>query len=89
MTTTTAVSITNSKTDVGKTYYYKVRAIHSNSAANSEFSAIIGRTCDLAQPSAKIKLNIKGKPLIYWDAVDGAVNPTAVNFLNSHTVPRP
>ena len=71
--TTTATSLTHGGAVVGKTYYYKVRAIHSNTGANSAFSDPIGRMCDLAQPKAQIKLNSKGKPLIYWGAVKGAV----------------
>ena len=69
----TGTTATNTKTDAGKTYYYKIRAIHSNSSANSAYSAVVSRTCDLAQPKAQIKLNTKGKPLIYWAAVEGAV----------------
>ena len=40
LTTTTKTSITNSKTEAGVTYYYRVRAIAKNSAANSAYSAI-------------------------------------------------
>ena len=70
---TTNTSATNTKTDAGKTYYYKVRAIHSSSAANSAYSAIVSRTCDLAQPTLTVKLNSNGKPTLSWTKVTGAV----------------
>ena len=76
ITTVTGTSVTNTKTDAGKTYYYKVRAIHSNSSANSAYSSIVSRTCDLARPTAKVELNSKGKPAISWGKVEGAVKYT-------------
>ncbi|MBQ5782619.1 MAG: hypothetical protein IIV99_04440, partial [Oscillospiraceae bacterium] len=38
--TTTGTSMTNSSATAGKTYYYKVKAIHTNSSANSTYSAV-------------------------------------------------
>ena len=38
--TLTGTSLTNTSTTVGKTYYYKIRALCSNSAATSVYSAI-------------------------------------------------
>ena len=76
LSTVTGTSATNTKTDAGKTYYYKVRAIHSNSSANSAYSSIVTRTCDLPQPTAKVELNSKGKPVISWGKVEGAVKYT-------------
>ena len=40
MYTTTATSYVNTLAVAGNTYYYKVRAIHSNSGANSAYSGI-------------------------------------------------
>ena len=73
LTTTTKTSVTNSKTEPGVTYYYRVKAIASTSAANSAASTAVGRTCDLARPTVTVKLNSKGKPVISWNKVDGAV----------------
>ena len=74
--TTTGTSLTNTSVTAGKTYYYKVKAIHSNSAANSADSLIISRTCDLSRPTATVKLNSKGKPVVSWETVEGAVEYT-------------
>ncbi len=41
MKTTTSTSYTNTTAKAGKTYYYKVKAIHSKSAANSAYSSIV------------------------------------------------
>ena len=73
LTTTTKNSITNTKTQAGVTYYYKVKAIAEKSAANSSASAAVGRTCDLARPTVTVKLGSKGKPVVSWNAVSGAV----------------
>ena len=70
--TVTGTSVTNSSAKVGKTYYYKVKAIHSNSAANSVYSAIVNRTCDLAQPVLTVGLSDKGIPTLSWNTVSGA-----------------
>ena len=69
----TGTSASNTKTDAGTTYYYKIRAIHSSSAANSAYSEIVSRTCDLAQPTLTVKLNSNGKPTLSWTKVTGAV----------------
>ena len=74
--TVTGTSLTNTSVEVGKTYYYKVKAIHSTSAANSAYSSVVSRTCDLARPTAKVALNSKGKPVISWGKVEGAVKYT-------------
>ena len=54
------------------TYYYKVKAIASKSAANSAYSAIKYITCDCAQPVVKITTS-SGHPKLTWAKVDGAV----------------
>ena len=72
--TTTSAGYTDSAAKVGKTYYYKVRALAEKSAANSAYSAIQGSTRDLAQPQVTITRNASGKPVLTWKAVSGAVS---------------
>ena len=71
MKTTTGTSYTNTSAKAGSTYYYKVKAIHSKSSANSAYSEIVSRTCDLARPVVSIKLK-DGNPRLTWEKVDGA-----------------
>ena len=71
--TTTSTSYTNTSAKAGKTYYYKVKAIHENSAANSTFSTAKYRTCDLPCPVVSVKLTSAGDPKLTWSAVNGAV----------------
>ena len=57
----------------GKTYYYKVKAVCSKSAADSAYSAVVTRTCDLAKPTGvKASITAKGYPKVKWNAVEGA-----------------
>ena len=70
--TTTGTSFTNTSTTAGKTYYYKVKAIASKSAADSAYSEVKSRTCDLARPTVSVALS-SGKPKVSWKKVDGAV----------------
>ncbi len=70
--TTTGTNLTHSSTEAGKLYYYKVMAIASTSAANSAFSSVKSRTCDLARPTLTVSLNSKDKPYLTWTAVSGA-----------------
>ena len=72
ISTTANTSVTNTKADAGKTYYYKVRAICDVDAAAAAYSAVKSRTCDLPQPSVSIALSSK-KPKVSWGKVDGAV----------------
>ena len=74
--TTTGTSLTNTSVTAGNKYYYKVKAIHSNTAANSAFSSARYGTCDLARPTAQVSLNSKGKPVVTWAKIDGAVEYT-------------
>ena len=73
ISTTSNTSVTNTKADAGKTYYYKVRAICDVDAAAAAYSSIKSRTCDLPQPSVSIALSSK-KPKVSWTKVDGAVS---------------
>ena len=74
--TTTGTSLTNTSITAGNKYYYKVKANHTNSAANSAYSAVKSGTCDLPRPVAKVSLNSKGKPVVSWAKIDGAVKYT-------------
>ena len=69
--TVTGTSLTNTSVDAGKTYYYKVKAIHSTSAANSAYSDVVSRTCDLARPDVTAKLS-SGKVKLTWGKISGA-----------------
>ncbi len=66
-------SYINTSAKAGTKYYYKVKAIHSNSAANSAYSVVDSRVCDLARPVTSISLASTGKPKISWSKVDGAI----------------
>ncbi len=69
--TTTSLSWTDTNTTAGKTYYYKVKAVHSNTNANSALTAYKSRTCDLKRPTVSITRS-SGKPKVSWAAVTGA-----------------
>ena len=71
--TTTGTSYTHTSAKVGKTYYYKVRAVAEKAAANSAYSSVVYRVCDLARPEISVSLDTKGKPVVTWKAVSGAV----------------
>jgi len=73
MKTVTGTSYTNTSAKAGTKYYYKVMAVHENSNANSAYSAIVSRLCDLARPTITVKRNSAGKPRISWEKVEGAV----------------
>ncbi len=70
--TTDKTSMTNTSTTAGKTYYYKVKAIAENEQANSDFSSVKSRTCDLARPSITLTNTSTGKIKATWKAIDGA-----------------
>jgi len=70
---TTKTRYINNSSQAGQWYEYKVKAIHSNTAANSALSRYVSHTCDLPAPVPSIALNTAGKPVITWDAIDGAV----------------
>ena len=69
---TTGTSLTNTSTEVGKTYYYKVRAVTAG-GTKSAFSSIVSRTCDLPRPALTVTLNSEGNPKLSWTKVDGAL----------------
>lgn len=74
MYTTKNLSYTNTTSKAGYTYYYKVVAVDSTGDyANSDYSKVVYRTCDLAQPVVKISVKAEtGKPVISWNEVKGA-----------------
>lgn len=71
--TVTGTSRTDVNAKAGTKYYYKVKAVAEDNNANSAFSAVKSRMCDLARPVVKISRNENGKPTMTWEAVDGAV----------------
>ena len=56
----------------GTNYYYKVKAIHTNSSANSAYSSVVNRVCDLAKPVVTLTRTSSGNPWVKWDAVEDA-----------------
>ena len=76
ISTTTKTSVTNTSAAAGTKYYYKVKAIASNSDANSAFSTVKNRICKLARPTITKTgtSEYSGKVVISWDAVEGAVS---------------
>ena len=68
--TTDSTSYTTGGT-VGKTYYYKVKAIHKNADANSAYSEIVSCILALARPDVSIKLK-NGDPKLNWGKISGA-----------------
>ncbi len=71
--TTTSLSYTNSGLTAGKTYYYKVKAIHTNTNANSTFSEILTAKATVMAPTLKKTANVTSSSIkISWDKVTGA-----------------
>ena len=72
--TTTATSYVNTGAAVGKTYYYRVKAV--NSVGTSGYSNIVSgkaKTAAPAAPSVTAGNSSTGKPQLTWKAVSGAV----------------
>ena len=74
LSTTKGTSFKNTSATAGTTYYYKVRALAADPAANSDYSAVKSRTCDLPCPVLTAGVTTKGQPKVTWKAVDGAVS---------------
>lgn len=70
ISTTTGTSFTNSSVTVGKTYYYKVKAV-SSKGVKSNYSSAKSLTCRLARPAVTITLS-SSKPKLTWKKVTGA-----------------
>ena len=72
--TTTATSYVNTGAAVGKTYYYRVKAV--NSVGTSGYSNIVSGKAKAAAPAAPSVTagnSSTGKPQLTWKAVSGAV----------------
>lgn len=68
-------SYTDETVEIGKTWYYKVKAVHENPAANSAQSAAVSCVCGLPSPEVGIGINPDtGKPVVQWGPVEGAAN---------------
>ena len=66
-------SYTNTSTNVGSTYYYKIKAYGYDDTVGTDFSNIVNRTCDCARPVVTASNNSStGKVTLKWNAVDGA-----------------
>ena len=72
--TTTKTSYTNASTDIGTTYYYKVKAVtaQKDRTVISGYSDIVSIQCRLAAPTVSITSSTSGKPKLSWKAIDGA-----------------
>ena len=70
-TTMSSTTYTDTTAKAGKNYYYKVRALDTDTDTYSKYSNIVNRCCDLAKPTVSIKLN-SGDPKVTWKKVSGA-----------------
>ena len=70
---TTKTSYTNNSTEIGTTYYYKVKAVAVVDGKNhtSDLSGSKGILCKPAAPTVSINRS-NGKPKLSWKAVNGA-----------------
>ena len=68
--TTKTTGYTDSAATIGNTYYYRVKANASDSAATSAYSSTVGRTCHCAKPVVKVAVS-NGNPKLSWGAIDG------------------
>ncbi len=69
---TANLNYTDSKANVGTTYYYKVKALAAD-GTDSSLSAAVAITCRCARPVVKTDYWAStGKPYIKWTAVSGA-----------------
>ena len=68
-----SVSWHDATASVGKTYYYKVKAVcNSDTSCNSGYSNIVSILFKCAAPEIAVKNDTKGKPYITWEKVTGA-----------------
>lgn len=73
MYTTAGTSYINTAATVGTKYFYKVKAIASNAAANSAYSLVDYYTCDCARPVITVStVTSSGKIRVIWEEVTGA-----------------
>ena len=70
--TTEETAWTDSSASVGKTYYYKVKAIYAEDPSlSSGYSNIVSKAAKCANPVITVTLK-SGKPYISWSKVSGA-----------------
>ncbi len=78
--TTSAKSYTDTATKAGSAYYYQVKAVHKKTSANSAYSdtvSICSEYIVLEKPNVSTTAKASsGKPLLQWDAVEGAAKYT-------------
>ena len=74
--TTTSTSYVNTGAAVGKTYYYKVRALNVDGAAGAYSSTVSGaaKAVAPAAPTVTMTYSDGGKPKLTWSAVSGATS---------------
>ena len=74
--TTTSTSYINTGAAVGKTYYYKVRALNVDGAAGAYSSTVSGaaKAVAPAAPTVTMTYSDSGKPKLTWSAVSGAAS---------------
>ena len=72
--TTAKTTYTHTKAELGKTYYYKVKAISEvTTSANSALSTSCSGICKLPRPAVTVSNRASdGKPQLKWDPVEGA-----------------
>ena len=72
VSTTSAVSYTDTAASPGKIYFYKVKAAASSSSYNSDYSNVVSCPCVCARPTLTGKVNTSGQPQLSWGKVSGA-----------------
>lgn len=73
MKTTTELSYLNTASEVGKPYWYRVRATAKNTRANSACSPAMKLTRRIQRPLVSISLSSTGHPYLTWTPISGAV----------------
>ena len=71
LATVTGTSYIDKTAKAGVKYFYKVKALHAKDSADSAYSTVVSRVCDLAKPVVTIKLK-SGDPQLTWKKVEGA-----------------
>ena len=70
LTTAHGTALRNGSAVPGTACYYRVRAVQDG--AVGPFSKTKNLTCDCAMPSVTLSLREDGRPVLRWEAVDGA-----------------
>ncbi len=85
LSNTEELSYVDNSAEAGVYYYYKVMALAAKSAANSDYSVVKSRTCDLPRPVISLSNNTTtGYVLVEWAEVDGAVGYKVYKATESH-----